>query len=296
VTLNFNGVAQSIIDLFPYDGPVAGPEQTALFLNELIEGTVFLPGPAQINIPMRDRRYILGWLFKHGGNTDPNTVIPGGDFRSASGDFIDESKVDAFVSAGTNYKMFNRSQIKYTLSLSGDGFDVAPTTIHADARIGITTNPLPLPPSTFPGQQAYLNGRSGASPGGGFYFSVNDGSPDVAGIRIFNNLMARNLPGSETPKYWEDIGSQIRFRADGNPAGEVITQPYPTYYIYRNGRFQQDATVVQPLTPDGHFYINPFPFGLNACGGLPAGRCGEATYIPDPSAPIRPYVVGPTIP
>lgn len=296
VTLASTNVAQAIVTRLPESGPVTAPELALFFLIQLGDGEMTVPDISMAPMSLRDRDYVLDWMFKHAGNADPNTVIPGGDFRSPSGDYLDEAEVSAFLGTGTNYKMFNRAQVKYAITPGGATFGVGPATLQSDTRIGITSNPLPLPPATFPGQTAYLDGRNGASMGGTYYYHINDGSPDQGAIQVFNNLMAKDLPPGSTAKYWENIGTQIRFRADGDPLGEIIAQPYPTYHVYRNGTFMPNETFVQAASPAEHFYAIPHPFGLDACGGLPAGRCGDAVSAPHTSAPLRPYITGPSIP
>lgn len=255
--------------------------------------------PASESMTAVDRDYILKWMFKWGSNKNPATKIPGGDFRDAQNTRIDEDEVNNFRDTRTNYKLFNRLQIKYRPF--GSGFREPRVIKGFKTAIGTTENPchefvflgFTIVPGLFPGQRGPADNKvlidlSRVA-------SINDGSPDDGAVRAFNTLTGKDLPEGQTPVFWEDIGSQIKFKLDGSTSPEVIVQPYPTYFIYKNGRFAPPA-IPQALTPLGNFQQDPYPFGKVHCsvlfgifGVTPGGRCGDATN-PNSSARTPDYV------
>jgi len=272
--------------------PVPSSLQCNLFVLDLSEN---FTTPNFITLTPTDRSYVLNWLFKFGSNADPTTVIPGGDFRDSAGPFTDEGKVSAFIGTATNYKLYNRFQIKYRVS-SGGGFNGAPTILHQETRIGTTKNPCGTVLGflgTFGGQTGPNNGPPPASPsGGGSRVSmINDGSPDSGAIRAFNTLTGKDLPPGSSPVFWENIGTKITFSVANGTAPGLVLQPYPTYYEYRNGT--RVSTRPQAASPLGNFAPNPYPFGTVICIGLggitPGGRCGDASSAAAGSARVPPY-------
>jgi hypothetical protein len=273
--------------------PVPSPLQCNLFILDLSEN---FTTPNFISLTPTDRSYVLNWMFKFGSNTDPATVI-GGDFRDPATSGTDENKVSAFINTATNYKLYNRFQIKYRVGANG-GFNGAPTILHQDTRIGTTKNPCGSLIfgiiGTFGGQSGPKNGPPPATPGGNSRITlVNDGSPDTGAIRAFNTLTGKDLPAGATAVFWENIGTKISFSIANGATPAVVLQPYPTYYEYRNGTLV--STRPQAASPLGNFATNPFPFGTVPCLGLggitPGGRCGNASSTADPSARTPPYVV-----
>jgi len=89
------------------------------------------------------------------------------------------------------------------------------------------------------------------------------------------------------------------FWANGDTTPEIVLQPYPSFYEYRNGVLVN----VNPQTsePIGHFYgpgdssYPVYPFGTIDCnaayGVIPSSRCGDATSPAPPSARIPEYTV-----
>ena len=287
VPLNPAGVNAQIVAIMPPAGP---PVPSNFDCNDLVGDLYFNDNtPNGIN-PLTgvDRTYILNWLFKFAGNSNPSSgVIPGGDFRNAANTFQDESEVAAFYSLKTNYKLFNRLQIKYL----DDG---APQVIHQPTGIGDTVNPCgPWGPAlaVYPGQSGPANGPPAIVLSNRVTL-INDGSPDAGAIRAFNTLMGNGVAG--TPVFWENIGSSIKFYFSGATSPVITLQPYPTYYEYRNGRFF--GSTAQAAQPAGNFVPNPYPFGTVECytplvGTTPGGRCGDAVSPADASARIPPYTV-----
>jgi len=231
-----------------------------------------------------DRSYVLHWMFKFAGNADPSTAIPGGDFRDPTDSFGSEAEVGAFLGTRTNFKLFNRLQIKYTVGPTG--FKGTPKIIQQATAIGDTKNPCGSVLGfldIFPGQAGPRNGPPPVIMADRVSL-INDGSPDTGAIRAFNTLTGKGVP---SPVFWENIGSQVRFTSVGGPSpATTLVQPYPTYYEYRNGR--RVNVTPQAATPLAHFYTNPYPFGTASCtllgGTTPGGRCGDASSPPHPTA------------
>jgi len=121
---------------------------------------------------------------------------------------------------------------------------------------------------------------------------ISDGSPDAAAIRAFNMLTGKDVPAGMTAKFWENVGSQISFPVAFGQGGKWVLQPYPTFFIFRNGELVDIRK--QAAAPIDHFYPNPYPFGNVPCGLLelvtPGGRCGDAQSPPAPGSRVPPYV------
>ena len=292
--------------LAPSPLPVGGPpvpdsSKCNRLMGQLSENLISpilvgLPDPPGVLVAA-DRDYILHWMFKYAGNTDPALPIggiDGGDFRDSTNSYLDWGEVGAFVNTATNYKLFNRLQIKFLKDTSG--FKGSPIVLQQATAIGTTVNPCG--PSTIPPAPTIMPGQAGPANGPPTIIStsntrvtlINDGSPDAAGIRIFNTLTGNGVPA---PLFWENIGSKITFRYDGGTAPQIVVQPYPTYYDYRNGT--QVGTVPQAASPLNNFLLNPYPFGTVWCsyitGTTPGGRCGDASSPADSSARIPAYIV-----
>ena len=287
------GASAAVTGLLTNPPPVPSPLQCNLFILDLSEN---FTTPNFISLTPIDRSYVLNWMFKFGSNTDPATVIPGGDFRDPASSATDENEVSGFINTATNFKLYNRFQVKYLVS--GGTFKGAPTVIHQDTRIGTTKNPCGSLIfgiiGTFAGQSGPNNGPPPASPGGNTRISlINDGSPDSGAIRAFNTLTGKDLPPGTTAIFWENIGTRISFSVADGTTPNVVLQPYPTYYTYRNGT--QVANRPQAASPLGNFATNPYPFGTVPClgvGGItPGGRCGYATGAAEPSARVPPFTV-----
>jgi len=236
-----------------------------------------------------DRDYILLWMFKYAGNANPGTVIAGGDFRDATDSHEVESEIQAFLGTPTNYKLFNRLQIRFLVGTNG--FSGAPTILHAHTATGNTVNPC----GAVAGFLGVFGSQTGPSDQTGLVtgnntrvVGINDGSPDAGAIRAFNTLMGKDLPVGQTPLFWENIGSKISLHYDGTSSGDIAVQPYPTYFVYVNGK--PTTVIPQAWTPKAHFYMFPYPFGTVWCVGLggttPGGRCGDAASPAEPSAQI----------
>ncbi len=273
--------------------PVPSPLQCNLFALDLSEN---FTTPNFIPLTLADRSYVLNWMFKYAGNTDPSTVIPGGDFRNSTTSFTDDNKVANFVGTPTNFKLFNRFQVKFRVGPGGT-FNGTPIVLHQQTGIGTTKNPCGAIAGffgLFAGQAGPANGPPPvASPTNTRDSVINDGSPDDKAIRAFDTLTGKDLPAGVTAVFWENIGTRISFNAGGGPAPNVVVQPYPTYYEYHNGKLV--TTTPQAASPLGNFQTNPYPFGTVACLGLggitPGGRCGDASSPADPSARVPQFTV-----
>jgi Glucodextranase, domain B/Carboxypeptidase regulatory-like domain len=272
--------------------PVPSSLKCNLFVLDLSEN---FTSPNFITLTPADRSYVLNWLFKFAGNTDPSTVIAGGDFRNSATSFTDDNKVSTFLADPTNFKLFNRFQVKFRVS--GGTFNGSPTVLRQQTGIGTTHNPCGTVLGflgLFPGQSGPANGPPQVtSPGNDRVSLINDGSPDSGAIRAFDTLTGKDLPAGTTAVFWENIGTRIGFTASGGPTASVVVQPYPTYYEYHNGTLVK--TTPQAATPLGNFLTNPYPFGTVSCLGLggltPGGRCGDASSPADSSARVPTFTL-----
>jgi hypothetical protein len=285
------GASSSVTGIMPA-GPSTSSLQCNLFILDLSEN---FTTPNFTTLTAIDRSYVLNWMFKFGSNTDPSSVIPGGDLRDAASNSTDEGKVSGFRDTSTNFKLWNRLQIKYLVN--GGAFKGAPTILKQETRIGTTKNPCGSVLGflgTFNGQSGPKNGPPPASPAGNSRIAlINDGSPDSGAIRAFNTLTGKDLPAGSTAVFWESIGTKITFSVADGPRAALVLQPYPTYYEYRNGL--RVSTRPQAPSPLGNFATNPYPFGTVSCLGLggitPGGRCGNASAPADGSARTPPFIV-----
>jgi hypothetical protein len=285
------GASPAIAGLLP-PPPVPSSLKCNLFVLDLSEN---FTTPNFITLTAADRSYVLNWLFKFGSNTDPTTVIPGGDFRNSATSFTDDTKVANFTADPTQFKLFNRFQVKFRVA--GGAFNGSPIVLHQQTGIGTTHNPCGTVLGflgLFPGQSGPANGPPQTTNVGNTRVSqINDGSPDAGAIRAFDTLTGKDLPPGTTAVFWENIGTRISFSAGGGPTASVVVQPYPTYYEYHNGTLVN--TTPQAASPLGNFQTNPYPFGTVSClgvGGLtPGGRCGDASSPADSSARVPTYTL-----
>jgi len=293
VPLDTVDVDEGLLELFPPTGPppatLVPASLQVLFLlanghvNPLNFPILTYPGaPANHNA---NRLYLLHWLFHFAGNSDPFSVIPGGDFRDPSDSHMSETELNSFVTTSTNYKLLNRFQVRY---LQGDsGFKGTPFLIQSLFAIGHTPDPLGVA-GVFPGQKGPNDGKFDSTQQS--IWQVNEGSPDVNAILMFNTLMGNAVPLG--PTFWESIGSRIRFRYDNGTVPLVSVQVYPTYYEYRNGRFV--GAYPQAPSPEGNFFLYPYPFGAVPCNQIPIphlqGRCGDAVSPEEITARIPPFL------
>jgi len=314
-----NGVMLPVADpltfgkIFPPDGEVGDvPDALAVLLqlSKFERYPVYsfnLTGLAP-SMTNNDRRYLLNWLFRYANNPDPK-INGAPDFLTDG--IIDYAKVAAFrAKMAGGYKLFNHFQVKFQVNPNGgfynlfkDG-DGAPIPVNGRAETGIGTTIDPVSQFLeFPGQKGPNDGaiRSSSSVVG----HINDGSPDVDGVNGFSELMGdtRHFPN---PVYWESIGSRITFKPTSTaPSSPVITQKYPTYYLYTNGN-APTVESIQAAEPKDQFvawdaFASAYPFGNNASSGsgttwnwystpVPGGRNGDATSAPGSTSRIPPYV------
>ncbi len=229
-----------------------------------------------------ERTYIINWLFTYGGSVDPTKLLAGGNFRDAANTGTDVNKVVAFLGAPTNYKLFNRLQIRYRKG--ANGFVGAPVILNDAVAVGSTVDPFGFAPYIHPGQFGPAATTTGAFVNTNRVAGIVDGSPDSAGIRVINTLAGK---GVASPVFWENIGNKITFRYKGNASGsytspDIVVQPYPTHDVFTNGILSK--VYGQALTPLANFNANPYPFG-------PGGRGGDAASPAVPTARIPLYTV-----
>lgn len=272
---------------FPTDGITEDATGAALTLLALQNGSpnFYAGGGNYVALTATDAAYLMNWLFKYGGNDDPVLAVAGGDFRNAGDTAIDVTEVEAFANDATHYKLFNRSQIRYRRR--GSGFRGAPAVLQHRVGVGTTVDPLRLPVSLYPGQTGPAATLAGPLLALDLRVSsINDGSPDAGGINVTNTLASLL---TNPLRYWENIGSRISFYHDGDLSGIVtrpviVTQPYPTYYIYLNGKLRTELTETQAASPLENFHAQPYPFGAG-------GRDGDAESSPAVGSRIPQYTV-----
>jgi hypothetical protein len=285
-----NGSPESLLDRFRCNQAIGH-----LTINDLDffrgQGFIF-PG-----LDATERIYILNWMFKYAASRSP-TALTGTDFRGDDGQ-VSEEKVSNFIANHTtSYKVLNRLQLEYRVSEDGFAFNGAPKIRHSASAygprtVGLTKNPCGAVfgfGEIFDTQQGYADMKTFSQTEN--FGQISDGSPDAAAIRAFNTLTGKDVPEGMTAKFWENVGSQIAFPVAFGQGGKWILQPYPTFFIYRNGELVD--VIKQAAAPIDHFYPNPYPFGNVPCGMLelitPGGRCGDAQSPPAPGSRVPPYV------
>ena len=251
-----------------------------------------------------DREYILYWQFVRAANPDQTTVIQG-DFRDLVSQFTSESKVSSYTADPTNFKLFNRFQVKYRV-LNGN-FNGPPIVLSVNSvpKVGQTPNPchsFNLPAFNVSGQEGFANSTSANGPlvATAAISQINDGSPDMIGVAELNTLLGKSV---NSKRYWENIGSRITFSVDAGTKPAIYRQPFPTYLLFQNGAYRN--LFAQADFPQTNFNTNPFPSGTASCqrdivdgfSGLiiqsfitPGGRCGDMHSTPEVSARPSPYI------
>ncbi len=241
--------------------------------------------------------------------TDPSGRSTTPDLTTYAG-YMNFPKLADYMSDFHRFKLLNHFQVKYRVNPSNTSqFNGAPVILQRGAYIGATVNPTGVPPDLGPTLNAlaslppplnqpflaaaYLNhtlldpqtgpanGIIGPVPATNHISQINDGSPEIPGIRAFNTLTAMD---EQTPLFWQNIGSKITFKC-GATAPVPINENYPTYYLYQNGSLILPV-FKQAKTPNGHFYASPYPFGTDISYGLPPRGPGDIPLIPGiPSFP-----------
>lgn len=251
-----------------------------------------LPG-----LSLADRAYMLNWLFKYAGSKSP-TALTGGDFQGPDG-LTSEEKVNNFIANHTtSYKVLNRLRIRYRVSADGFSFKEDPVieksaSVYGARTVGLTKNPCGAVlgfGDIFETQQGFADMKTVKDEEN--FGQISDGSPDALAINAFNTLTGKDLPSGQTPVFWEDVGSQIAFPVQFGERGKFILQPFPTFFMFRNGELIDVRE--QAARPIDHFYPNPYPFGTVPCGHfeltVPGGRCGDAKSPPAPGSRVPPFV------
>lgn len=294
-----------ILRMFPRNGTwpwhdvdwryIDAPAYLSLLSKFTVEPNIF--PVVQVPLDAKNRQYILNWLFKYGGNPNP----PPKDFLTNG--IIDYDKVNAYAANRTQYKLFNHFQVKYRVQRRNGRYDVfngLPQPLNDDSttQVGITIDPIAG--LKFPGQVGRQSGQKTTTLPDGSVSAIsliNDGSPDNKGINVTNELLGdpRHLIQGQAPRFWENIGSRIEFSPRHLTNGLQFVQPYPTYWVYINGRFAYKAD--QKPEPSDHFYPHAnnrgtYPFGTRPSSGeggqIPGGRNGDATSAPDPTSWVPP--------
>lgn len=280
--------------------PLSGTGVSAFFCNaevSVLSQNSLTDAFSSATVNTAARTFILDWMFKFGGNTDPAQAISGGSFLDATGVAADPAKVSSFTAISTNYKLVNRFQVKMRITTPPGGnpyFTVQPAVLQGQNMqlIGTTVNPCGAALGFLgflPGQKGTRNAYQIIPPSNDSISKINDGSPDSNAIEAFNTLAGLSVA---SPVFWESIGSRITFSATGGTSPLVTVQPYHTYYVYVNGK--QVSIYPEASDPHNQFQPNPYPFGTVPCPGLgllptvPGGRCGNAVLAPDPTARIPP--------
>lgn len=276
----------------PRSGPPSGlidREQCFEIMGRLSEADD-LVSFSEVGMTTVDQEYILNWTFKYAANVNPDDTIPGGDFESDDGPYLDQGEVNNFLeNKKHDYKLFSEAQVKFFAN--GPDFDGAVEFLHSRTGIGVTDDPCSG--IDFAGQACTMDGLQRHGPQR--VSLVNDGCHSAEAARAHNTLMGMyNHPGP-VPLFWEDIGSRISFDAIDAGRSTVVVQDYPTYYVYINGRKLETETHPQAPAPGDHFQSNPYPFGTDGClcifNHQPAGRCGYCPTPPEPSARQPPYTL-----
>lgn len=221
-----------------------------------------------------ERTYLLNWMFKYGANTDPRLAIPGNDFRDPANTGTSNNEVANFLSTSTNYKLFNRLQIRYRLI--GSNFNGTPVILQQSVAVGTTVDPLGVPPYVHEGQIGPSMTMNAPFVTANRVSSIVDGSPVAAAVRAQNTLTGVGVPN---PVFWENIGNKITFSASGSAGGlftlpDIASANYPTHNVYVNGSFKLPMTIIQAPSPMGQFFARPYPFG-------PGGRDGDGSSAPN---------------
>jgi hypothetical protein len=299
-----SGVDSGVTQIFPDGGAVGMMASVAcnasiVLLSENYDSLLTVNFGAGL-LSDADRSYILYWMFFYAANVDP-TVALGGDFRDPNIGFTSGAKVANFLFFTTNYKLFNRFQVKYRVFLDGSGFNGTPVILQgAPPSIGSTNNPCGITPQV-DGQAGPSNALV-ATTAPGTISQINDGSPDQIAVAAFNTLTGKD---TNPAVFWENIGTKISFSYNYGTNPLLALQPYPDYYVYQNGRMVSERP--EASSPILNFNPAPFPSGTVPCEYnpypdqpadpslyliTPGGRCGMQSLPPDPSVrlPFPPYV------
>lgn len=252
VPLDPTGVNSEVLIYFPQSGIISNLAQTirtGAYLYQISLGRTTRPGLSSVVPPSlnsSEKIYILNWMFKYAPNNPPP--------RS----FSDDNALDSYRKTRTNYKLYNRLEIKYLVS--GSQFSTGPQRLRQDKDVGVTIDPI---------LGRKLEGRTGPADGrtritgNDTYHHINDGTPEARAVSAFNVLM--------DPLKWNNIGSKL---AQGVPLlaeGNTKNQMYPTYWIYnrfRDGGFYlieeprpQAPNPSDNFTPESSSYSNEHPTG-----------------------------------
>ncbi len=185
-----------------------------------------------------EKRHVLNWMFKFGGNFCSKNRCPPTSFGS-------KEAIEAFKGQVNSYKLFNRYQVKYLVE--NGQFKLRPLPLAFDAEIGITKDPLF--DLNDPGEGGLANEREVSL--SNKTSLINDGTPAGHAVSAFDALMY--------PLKWNHIGSRIEFGISYGALKRVYNQVYPTYYLFDNRVLT--GTRHQAPEPVGNFNTNPYPPG-----------------------------------
>jgi hypothetical protein len=290
------GVDPQLLTVMPPNGVVTSSfgcnEQVGLLSGGAL--TVGIGGPL---FGGADRDYVLSWLFHYGqDNFSPSFGPPPADFQSNG--VIGYAKVDAYRASVTRYKFIAHLQIKYVKASDNDTFAVPPTVLHEQIDVGSTKNPC----GPIMGALDVIAAQTGpattlnASVTSNRVTLIADASPDVKAVRAFDALTAAGVVDWEV---WENVGCRIIFRANGDTSPELTFQPFPSFYLYKNGALD---TITFQVPIKDHFYgpgdtnYPVYPFGQESWSGaaqvpIPDSRCGDAESQPATSARTPEYTI-----
>lgn len=165
-----------------------------------------------------DRRYANAWLLQNSPNKEPATFIA--DLAHAEND--------------GDYRLFSRLKVEVKVNA---GQIVAPPKFHTGrAAVGMTPEPCSgfhfnIPTLSAP-EPHIKNGEHAITSSGGRVYQLNQGRIGAFGQAVDTTLNAPGTPhGETTPWIW----SNIKVDSDGNLVRPLITQIFPTYYLYLSG-------------------------------------------------------------
>jgi hypothetical protein len=188
VPLDTSGVDSDVLQYYPSSGTITYTTQkiaTAVHVGLISKGSTIRPHPP-VAMSSADKTYILHWMFKFAANSAPPTS------------FATEEALNQFRDEPTNYKLYNRFQVKYLLSDDGTKFKEKPKILSdegdeqsaktPDTRIGTTIDPI-FKLLHFKGQKQEADAKQQVKDDKVFH-QTNDGSPDTDAVNAFNTLVA----------------------------------------------------------------------------------------------------------
>lgn len=240
VPLSASGVSSDVLSYYPENGIVSKIRApiTALHILLISRGSLARP-TVNINMTTQDKLYILNWMFKYGANSPPPDSFDG------------EEALENFKKEKTNYKLYNRFQVKYLVNEDGTEFKDVPIILKSGTTTGSTIDPV----SRLIVFESTVGNHEGAIKikGNKLYYQTNDGSPDDIAVGAFNTLRNQYK--------WSHIGSSICFGVDHKLKYDFLYQKYPTYNLYeqqKDGEFKLVDSKKQAARPRDNFSTDPY--------------------------------------